>query len=147
MVASLAFIYAIYLYGIEYKYALFNKFAFVETTPIILLFFFATPLLLLAVPVGVKRFKNPHYENSERVTKLMNICFVLCGIGVFSPILVGPLTSYYMKSNGYEKCEPHLSALQSIYTQYWAKPEIGCDVWDLDEKDRQRLKEKLLNNH
>jgi len=128
----------------NYKHILIDKLAFANTTSLSLLLIFTLPILLFMVPLSVKRLLNPSYENSERVIKTLNVSFILCGIGLFTPLFVGPLTSQYMKSNGYEKCKhPSATTFTSTLNQYWAKPEIGCGVWSLDSKERQALKRGL----
>ena len=146
MALSLVFLHSVFLDGLEYKYVLIDELTFARTTVGVLVGFLLLPILLFAIPLIFKRLMNPGYENSERVMKIMKIAVILCGIGLFTPILVGPLNSHYMKSKGYEKCKPeNTTTFTSTLNQYWAKPEIGCGVWNLNHKERQVIKEEILN--
>jgi len=129
----------------EYRHIFLDRLAFARTGPGVLLGFCVFPILITLTILLFKHLKNPDYKNSERVMKTLNACIVFCVIGLFSPIIVGPLTSSYMKSHGYEKCAPkNTTAFTRSLNQYWAKPDIGCEVWDLGIKERDILRKELL---
>lgn len=138
----------LFLVLVNCKHILIDKLAFAQTTPMSLLLLFAMPILMFVTwMVSIVYFKRhmKHKEN-PKIQRTFNVLIILCGIGLFTPILIGPLTSHYMKSKGYEKCKPeNTTTFTSTLNQYWAKPEIGCGVWDLNHKERQVIKEEILN--
>jgi len=132
----------------EYKYIFIDKLAFAETTSIALLLIFAMPILMFVTwMVSIVYFRRHiKHKDNPKIQKTFNVLIILCGIGLFTPVLVGPLNSHYMTSQGYEKCvHPDTTTFTGTFSQHWAKTEVGCEVWELSEKDRQALKKKLLN--
>jgi len=77
-----------------------------------------------------KRFKD--------VGKYLLYLSVVCLFA--GPIVIRPAMKMYLVSEGYNYCAGTRSVLQKTLSQNWAKPNPGCEIWELSSDEREASK-------
>ncbi len=119
----------------EVEFATYSSFALVGISIVLL-------MVLLLYEVFMRNVKRD-FKPSEIHLRLSKYILYFVGLSLLlGPLIIGPTMSRYMKSEGYERCRdtPSQTGLTGSLFPAWAKPSVGCEVWELSDKERNALK-------
>lgn len=129
----------------ELKFVFFDNLSFVTTTSGYLIFFSVFVFSLRAVYFCIKKLttkdKSIKIGGEKFVTYFMGFALLA------TPLVVRPSMHSYLKSQSYERCwdAPGSTGLTSRLSPKWAKPSVGCEVWDLPDEERKAIRENKSN--
>jgi len=129
----------------EIKLVFVDKVHFVTTTSGHLIFLSAVTFSFRGVYFCIKRLMS-----KDKMVKIGGETFVTYFMGfsiLATPLLLRPAMHSYLKSQTYERCwsAPGSTGLTSRLSPKWAKPSVGCEVWDLSDAERKTLRASQSN--
>ena len=125
----------------QYSTILLHQAEFVNYSPLALVFFALVLLMGLLLAEAYIRNIRKSGAPSEKFKQVVKYCLAFSVVCLLAgPLIVRPVMNAYMKSTGYEYCPGDRSALDKTLSQNWAKPSVGCEVWDLPRAELKAMR-------
>ncbi len=127
----------------QYKSVFINRADFASYSSFIFLGPAMTLLFLFVLYEAYMRNVRGNFKSTENFLRIAKCLLYFLGLSLLlGPFVIGPTMSRYMKSEGYERCRdtPGQAGLTGRLFPAWAKPSVGCEIWELSGEERKALR-------
>jgi len=127
---------------LQYKFVFIDKVEFANYSHLVLVGISVMLVALLVLYEAYFRNIKKDFKPTEGHMRLAKYIIYFMGFSLLAgPFVIRPSMNMYMKSQGYEYCPGTRSALSKAQSQNWAKPSVGCEVWELSDEERKAIRE------
>lgn len=127
---------------LPYKLIFINKVEFANYSHLVLVGLSVVLISILVLYEAYFRNIKKDFMPTKGHMRVAKYIIYFMGFSLLAgPFIIRPSMNMYMKSQGYEYCPGTRSALSKAQSQNWAKPSVGCEVWDLSDKERKSLRD------